>query len=69
MKKKLTKGGILATAVLWTITTLMWTVTTILRFTTWSDTGLRILSVLTVLLSLLACIIFWVRYAQYEKDN
>ena len=68
MKKKPSKKGVLAAAVLWSVTTAMWTVTTVLRFRwDYGNEGLQVLTVFTLLASAAACFANWYRYANDEE--
>lgn len=65
MKGKL---GTLFTAILWTVVTVVWGIITVTRYGDPATVGdSLVLTIFTLLLSLAACILFWVRYARFEK--
>lgn len=68
MKKKPTKGSKLALAVIWTFAAAVWIILTAVRFITSSDSDLLWLTVITALMNLFACVVFWLNYARHGKD-
>lgn len=62
-KAKPSRGVLLAIAILWTVVTAIWGVVTVLRFSgPHEDKGLQVMTMITVLASLAACVVNWLRY-------
>ena len=67
-RKKLSRGGMLTIAIIWTVTTLLWTATTVLRLLwDYGEEGLLVLTVFALLASLVAAVGYWYRYINYEE--
>ena len=68
MKKKMSKRGALAVAVIWTTVTVMWLINLAVRLgRSYEDEGLLILTAITLLASIAAAVANWYRYINYEE--
>lgn len=68
MKKKMSKRGALAVAVIWTAVTVMWLINLAVRLgRSYEDEGVLILTVITLLASIAAAVANWYRYINYEE--
>ena len=68
MKKKMSKRGTLAAAILWTAIVGLWLVTFIIRLShPYEDTALLTMTALTLLASMAAAVVNWLRYIHYEE--
>ena len=68
MKKKMSRHGRLAAAILWTVIVGLWLATFILRLSSpTEDTSLLVLTAFTLLASIAAAVVNWLRYIRYEE--
>ena len=68
MKKKMSRRGRLAAAILWTVIVVLWLVTFILRLNSpTEDTSLLVLTGFTLLAGIAAAVANWLRYVNYEE--
>ena len=68
MKKKMSKRGALAVAVIWTTVTVMWLINLAVRLgRSYEEEGLLILTAITLLASIAAAVANWYRYINYEE--
>ena len=68
MKKKMSKRGALAVAVIWTTVTVMWLINLAVRLgRSYEDEGLLILTAITLLASIAAAVANWYRYINYQE--
>ena len=68
MKKKMSRRGRLAAAILWTVIVGLWLVTFILRLRSpFEDTSLLVLTAFTLLAGASTAVANWLRYIHYEE--
>lgn len=63
------RGTFLFAAICWTATTILWAVTVAFKVSGEFFSGLLLLQIAVLLLSLVNAIINWCRYASYNPDN
>ena len=62
------RRGVLFSAILWTVVAAVWGAITVTRFGDPNTVGdSLVLTIFTMLLSLALCVIFWIRFARYNK--
>ena len=67
--KPRSRGTFLFAAICWTVTVILWAVTVTLRVSGEFFSGLLLLQIAVLLLSLVNAILNWRRYANYNPDN
>ena len=68
-RKQLSRGATLFSAICWTITTVLWTITITVKVSGQYYSGLLLLQIAVLLLSLLNAVINWRRWAAYDKNQ
>ena len=68
MKKKMSRRGKLAAAILWTVVVGLWLINFIIRVCQpYEDPALLFMTALTLLASIAAAVVNWLRYIHYEE--
>ena len=68
-KKSRSRGSTLFSAICWTLTTVLWAVSITINVSGQYYTGLLLLQIAVLLLSLLNTIINWLRYANFNQKH
>ena len=62
------RRGVLFSALLWTVVAAVWGIFIVTRYNDPATVGdSLVLTIFTMLLSLALCVIFWIRFARYNK--